>query len=151
MKNTKLEIIKYKDNLLLKTTQGNDAIFKKFNTHDISELHRLHSDNIISPSVSKSKQYKKKIFLKGLGYKVTQEKDTLIFKLNYSHTIVLNVPAYINKVTVNKKNIVFESSDAVLLGSFLEKVYVLKPKDSYKGKGFSLKTKVVPLKEIKKK
>jgi ribosomal protein L6P/L9E len=91
------------------------------------------------------------LFLKGLGYKVIIENNMLLFKLNLSHELKIEIPSYINRVLVNKTNIVFESYDIILLGNFIEKIYNFKPKDSYKGKGFSLQSKVVPIKEIKKK
>jgi len=63
----------------------------------------------------------------------------------------MQIPSYIKRVVGNKTNIVFESYDVVLLGSFIERIYNLRPRDNYKGKGFFLKSKVVPIKEIKKK
>lgn len=149
MTNNNIEIIKYKNNLLLKSVTNKDVLFRKINSDDILNRHTFKTK--ISLDTARLKQYKKKIFLKGLGYKVTLDKNKLIFKLNFSHLIELDVPSYITKVTINKTNLVFESIDPVLLGSFVEKIYNFKPKDSYKGKGFSLTTKAVPLKEIKKK
>lgn len=147
--NNKIEILKYKNNLVLKTLMDKDTTFKKVNMNNALNIN-LFKDSLLLKT-ERSKQSRKKIFLKGLGYKVTMDKNKLIFKLNFSHLIELDIPSYITKVTINKTNLVFESTDSVLLGSFLETIYNLKPKDSYKGKGFSLATKTVPLKEIKKK
>lgn len=148
--NHNIEIIKYKNNLLLKSIFDKQVNFKRVNVES-SILNIDSLTNNILVNSERSKQYKKKIFLKGLGYKVILENKKLMFKLNYSHTIEIQVPSYITKITINKTNLVFESTDSVLLGSFLETIYNLKPKDNYKGKGFSLISKVVPLKEIKKK
>jgi len=75
----------------------------------------------------------------------------LSFKLNLSHELKLKLPGFIKRVVINKTNLVFESYDSILLGNFVESIYNLKPKNPYGGKGFSLKSKVVPLKEVKKK
>jgi ribosomal protein L6P/L9E len=150
----KLQLVKYKDFLLIKNNKENISYFKKITSRS-NVLNLKNSFNLVDSvrtEVSeKLKLYRKKLFLKGLGYKVLVENNVLSFKLNLSHDLRLEIPSYINRVLVNKTNIVFESYDLVLLGNFIEKIYNFKPKDNYKGKGFSLKSKVVPIKEIKKK
>jgi len=150
----KLQLVKYKDFLLIKSNKDNISYFKKIKlTSDVLSL-KGSSDlvnSVRAEVLDKLKLYRKKLFLKGLGYKVLVENNILSFKLNLSHDLQLEIPSYITRVVVNKTNIVFESYDLVLLGNFIEKIYNFKPKDNYKGKGFSLQSKVVPLKEIKKK
>jgi len=151
---TTLQLVKYKDFLLIKNNKESVSYFKKLtNTSNVLKVKNSSKliDQIRSELPEKLRIYKKKLFLKGLGYKVLVENNTLSFKLNLSHDLKMDIPSYIKKVVVNKTNIVFESYDLVLLGNFIEKIYNLKPKDNYKGKGFSLKSKVVPIKEIKKK
>ena len=148
------QLIKYKDFLLIKNNKEDLSFFKKIT--DTTNLLKVENssklvDQIKSELPDKLRIYKKKMFLKGLGYKVVAENNVLIFKLNLSHELKMDIPSYIKRVVINKTNLVFESYDSVLLGNFIEKIYNLRPKDNYKGKGFSLKSKVVPLKEIKKK
>lgn len=96
--------------------------------------------------------FKKKLRYKGLGFKINVETEKLLtFKIGLSHIISLEIPVYISKVTVKKKDIVFESNDKILLGDFVEKIYRLKYPDAYKGKGFLIPGKIKKLKEIKKK
>ncbi|HND45616.1 MAG TPA: hypothetical protein PLC61_04365 [Chitinophagales bacterium] len=149
-----LQLLKYKDFLLIKNNKESVSYFKKIT--EASNVLKLNFsskliDQIRSELPDKLRIYKKKLFLKGLGYKVIVENNCLSFKLNLSHDLKMDLPPYIKRVVVNKTNIVFESYDSILLGNFIEKIYNLKPKDNYKGKGFSLKSKVVPIKEIKKK
>ncbi len=154
MKNTQ-EILLYKNSLLLKTETAEKVLyFKKIQTP--SALFQLDASSnflgtVKSQLPEKLRLTKKKLFLRGLGYKVIFENGFLSFKLNLSHELKLKLPAFIKRVVINKTNIVFESYDSILLGNFVESIYNLKPKDPYQGKGFSLKTKVVPLKEVKKK
>ncbi len=150
----KLQLVKYKDFLLIKNNKDNISYFKKIKpTSSILSLEGSSNlvNSVRTEVLDKLKLYRKKLFLKGLGYKVLVENNVLSFKLNLSHDLQLEIPSYITRVVVNKTNIVFESYDLVLLGNFIEKIYNFKPKDNYKGKGFSLKSKVVPIKEIKKK
>ncbi len=147
-----LELLKYKNFLLIKNKKDTISSFKKItNTSNFVDISSKLIAQINQEMPDKLRIYKKKMFLKGLGYKVIVENKTLSFKLNLSHELKIEIPVYIKRVTVNKTNIVFESYDSVLLGNFVEKIYNLKPRDSYKGKGFFLKSKVVPIKEIKKK
>ena len=94
---------------------------------------------------------RKKLSLKGLGYKIILEDKNLVFKLNFSHSTKMEIPDYITRVIIGKTKVIFESSDSILLGNYIEKIYNLRPKDNYKRKGFSLPSKVVPRKEVKKK
>ena len=81
--------------------------------------------------------YKKKLILKGLGFRcnVNEKSKTFEFKLGFSHLLNLNIPENI-KMTVRKSYINIESSNNVLLGNFINKIISLKKPDSYKGKGF---------------
>lgn len=94
--------------------------------------------------------FRKKIILSGLGYKCIF-KDNLSFKLGYSHNSIFDLETHIKNVSVKKENILLESTDRIFLGNFLEKIYLLKPCDTYKGKGFKIESKNKKLKEIKKK
>lgn len=96
------------------------------------------------------KIYKKRLFLRGLGYKCNLEKNVLVFKLNLSHIVKINIPFYITKTIVSKSVITFESYDKVLLGSFCEKVYRLRPVNIYQQKGFIISGKNLRTKEINK-
>ena len=96
---------------------------------------------------------KKKILLKGLGFRSTFDSavSTITFKLGYSHLNILDVPEYIKNVKVKKNTILLESTDKILLGDYMKKIHQLKESDIYKGKGFSYKYDTKKLKIIKKK
>lgn len=96
---------------------------------------------------------KQKILLKGLGFRSTFDDTlkTLSFKLGYSHLNTLEVPTYIKNVKIKKNMILLESSDKVLLGDYMRKLYLLRKSDAYKGKGFSHQYDTKKLKVIKKK
>jgi ribosomal protein L6P/L9E len=80
--------------------------------------------------------YRKKLTLKGLGFRITLiENKKIEFKLGFSHLIQLNIPQNL-KVKIKKNFIFLESNNNVLLGNFMDKIISLKAPDSYKGKGF---------------
>lgn len=83
-----------------------------------------------------NKTFKKKLTLKGLGYRINLlENKKIELKLGFSHLIRLNIPAKI-RVKAKKNFMSVEGNDKVLLGNFVDKIISLKSPDSYKGKGF---------------
>jgi len=93
--------------------------------------------------------YKKRLFLKGLGYKIDyrlidKEKkiyDNTIFdiKIGNSHIISLKkkeIPSKIGFRFRKAKIINIESHDKVFLGNYVKKIVSYKLPDMYKGKGF---------------
>lgn len=91
-----------------------------------------------------------KIFFSGLGFRVNfLSKDVLSFKIGFSHLVNLNIPFGVSVVLV-KNNIYIESFNPSLLGSFANKIKNLKYPDSYKGKGFWIRSEKKKLKQVKK-
>ena len=110
-------------------------------------------NNLYSQIKSSNSLSKKKIMLKGLGFRSTFDDSTktLSFKLGYSHLNSLNVPDFIKNVKIKKNTILLESTDKILLGDYIKKIHQLKESDIYKGKGFSYQYENKKLKTIKKK
>ena len=96
--------------------------------------------------------FKKKLILKGLGFRLNLENDKmLVFKLGFSHLVNLSVPDYITNVRIKKNTLLLESANNALLGNFIKEIERLKPCDSYKEKGFCIPNVKKKLKPIKKK
>lgn len=100
------------------------------------------------------KPFQKKIFFKGLGFKMKYSdfrKDKLELKLGFSHLITLVIPKKQIKVFLIKKNrLAIEGFNYTLVGNFTEKIRMLRFPDSYNGKGFWYKNEFKTLKQIKK-
>ena len=96
---------------------------------------------------------KKKLILKGVGYRISFSDNLkdIIFKLGYSHLIVLPIPTQILNVSITKNLISMQSYDITFLGNFLAKIVSLRSPDPYKGKGFLRKNEKIELKQLKKK
>ena len=95
---------------------------------------------------------KKRLVLKGLGFKINISDDSnfLELKLGFSHVIKVLIPHEDVKVSYNKNVLTVEGIDASKVGNFVERIRNLKFPDSYKGKGFWHKNEQRVLKEIKK-
>lgn len=96
---------------------------------------------------------KKKLKLKGLGFRINLSSDLkfIELKLGYSHSISILIPENTVKVTIQKNILIVEGFDKVEVGNFLNRIRLLKTPDSYKGKGFWYPYEKENLKVIKKK
>jgi len=102
---------------------------------------------------SLEKSTRKKLFLKGLGYRInfSENKKSLEFKIGFSHIIKLPIPQNNFSVIVDKNRITLEGTNPVAVGNFAVKIKNLRKPDNYKGKGFWYKNENIVLKEVKKK
>ncbi len=133
--------VSFKDNEIICSYLSQDACV--FNTFS-QNFSRLVSQTTFF--------YKKKLILKGLGFRLSLENNNVIvFKLGFSHLVNLPVPSFITNVKIKKNVLLLEASDNALLGNFIKQIESLKPCDSYKEKGFCLPNVKKTFKPIKKK
>lgn len=119
--------------------------------YNLVDLKNNNFKDAISCKSINGTSYKKKISLNGLGYKCFILETKLAFKLNLSHSLEVEIPNFITRITQKKNVFLFEANDKILLGNFVEKIYNLRPSDVYKAKGFSLDSKLKIIKEVNKK
>jgi large subunit ribosomal protein L6 len=98
------------------------------------------------------KPWKKKLILKGLGFKSSFDNTskTLELKLGFSHIKNMIIKSKDISLIANKTKIVVEGFDKAEVGNFAHKIRTLKPSDAYKGKGFWYKNEIKTFKEVKK-
>lgn len=98
------------------------------------------------------KPLRKKLILKGLGFRasVLSSENILELKLGFSHIIKVVIPSNDISIKVDKNSLIVEGADPVKIGNFATYIRNLKFPDSYKGKGFWYKNETITLKEIKK-
>lgn len=91
------------------------------------------------------KGWEKELQVVGAGYKVNLEGDKLVFKLGFSHPVIVSSPEGIKfEVAENKVKIV--GLDKELVGNTAAKIRKIRPPDVYKGKGIRYVNEVVKLK-----
>jgi large subunit ribosomal protein L6 len=100
-----------------------------------------------------TRSFRKKLTLKGLGYKaiLTNNNELLELKLGLSHIVKVLIPKEKILIKVNKQAIVVEGCDKSFVGSFAAGIKNFKVPDMYKGKGIWYKNEKIILKELKKK
>ncbi len=102
-------------------------------------LHGLYRSLINNMVVGVTEGYKLEQELVGVGYRATNQGNTLDLVLGYSHHIVFALPEEIKVTTTAEKGknptIILESIDKQLLGQVAAKIRSLRTPEPYKGKG----------------
>ena len=87
----------------------------------------------------------------GIGYRAHLEKDTLFFKLGYSHDIVYNIPASIKIFLLEPTFLCLFGIDKNQLTQIASKLRSLRKPSVYKGKGIRHLNEKISLKTGKRK
>ena len=93
--------------------------------------------------------YKRSLEINGVGYKVEQKKEYLVFSLGYSHPIYYEVPEGLKATLEGANRINLVGADRQLLGSAAAKIRSFKRPEPYKGKAIKYLEEVVRRKEGK--
>ncbi len=102
-------------------------------------LHGLYRSLINNMVVGVTEGYKLEQELVGVGYRASNQGNTLDLVLGYSHHYVFQLPAEIKVTTTSEKGqtpkIILESIDKQLIGQVAAKIRSLRAPEPYKGKG----------------
>ncbi|WP_410220414.1 50S ribosomal protein L6 [Pedobacter sp.] len=102
-------------------------------------LHGLYRSLINNMVVGVTSGYKIEQELVGVGYRASNQGQTLDLVLGYSHHYVFQLPQEIKVTTTSEKGqtpkIVLEGIDKQLLGQVAAKIRSLRAPEPYKGKG----------------
>ncbi|MGI4749339.1 MAG: 50S ribosomal protein L6 [Janthinobacterium lividum] len=102
-------------------------------------LHGLYRSLVNNMVIGVTEGYKLEQELVGVGYRATNNGNTLDLVLGYSHHYVFELPKEIKVTTTAEKGknptIILESIDKQLLGQVAAKIRSLRTPEPYKGKG----------------
>lgn len=102
-------------------------------------LHGLYRSLINNMVIGVTEGYKTQQELVGVGYRATNNGQTLDLVLGYSHHFVFELPKEIKVTTTAEKGknpmIILESIDKQLIGQVAAKIRSLRAPEPYKGKG----------------
>lgn len=90
------------------------------------------------------------LVLKGIGFKVQVMRNSLLFKLGYSHEINHSIPSGITIIPLDPTKLILSGPDWGHLTQFASQLKKSKKIDPYKGKGILLKNETILRKEGKK-
>ena len=87
----------------------------------------------------------------GIGYRVILQENTLIFKLGYSHDILMTIPNGIRVFLSEPTNLCLFGIDKNQVNQIAAKIRGLRSPSVYKGKGIQILPEVLRLKQGKRK
>ena len=102
-------------------------------------LHGLYRSLLNNMVVGVSKGYTKEQELVGVGYRASNQGNSLELALGFSHQILVQLPPEISVETKSERGtnpkIILKSADKQLLGQVAAKIRSIRPPEPYKGKG----------------
>ncbi len=110
-------------------------------------LHGLYRSLINNMVIGVTTGYKLEQELVGVGYRASNQGQTLDLVLGYSHHFVFQVPQEVKVSTTTEKGqnpkIILESMDKQLIGQIAAKIRELRAPEPYKGKGIKFTGEVL--------
>jgi len=99
-------------------------------------FHGLYRSLINNMVIGVTKGYSKELLLKGVGYKVNLEGESLTFALGFSHPVYKSIPSGINvEVSGQNRNLKISGNDKNSVTLFASQIRRIRPPDPYLGKG----------------
>lgn len=98
-----------------------------------------------------SEGYKKNLELKGVGYRVNLQGQTLVMTIGFSHEIRYTIPAGIKLKVDDQTKIEITGIDKQKVGQVSADIRSFRPPEPYKGKGIRYTDEYILRKEGKKK
>ncbi len=93
--------------------------------------------------------FTKTLDINGVGYRVQQKKEYLVFALGYSHAIYYEIPEGLEAKIVTPTQLVLTGVDKQLVGQSAAEIRSFRPPEPYKGKGIKYSDEVIRRKEGK--
>nr|YP_009327099.1 ribosomal protein L6 [Pleurocladia lacustris]ANS57825.1 ribosomal protein L6 [Pleurocladia lacustris]ANS57867.1 ribosomal protein L6 [Pleurocladia lacustris] len=122
--------------------KGNLVIFLPYLTPYYSSIFKQAIQGVVFG-------YSLELSLKGIGYRVREEKRKLFFSLGYSKPVILDIPKDIS-IKFNKKSFLLNSANFGVLQNFATTIRRYRFPDSYKGAGVLYAEEKIVCKEGKK-
>ena len=94
--------------------------------------------------------FRQQLNLIGVGYKCYIEKNKLIFKLGYSHEIIISIPSNLKIYYIKQNCFIICGNNKQKVMEFASFIQKLKIPEPYKGKGILFKKQTIKLKQGKK-
>ena len=142
--------LKISSNIIFEIKSDSVVLYSKENNKKLKKYVGLYSSLLKNNFKGVLQKFRIVLFLKGVGYKVTKSDNKLIFKLGYSHEVVVNIPKDLNVNLVGPTQFVIYGSDLSRLKLFASNIKRLRKVDPYKGKGILYKNEKIYRKEGKK-
>jgi large subunit ribosomal protein L6 len=133
--------------IIISQEEGNILVKRPSEQKRHKALHGLYRSLINNMVKGVTEGYKVEQELVGVGYRATNQGNTLDLVLGYSHHYVFELPKEIKVATTAEKGknptIILQSIDKQLLGQVAAKIRSLHAPEPYKGKGIKFVNEVL--------
>lgn len=133
--------------MIVKVEDGQILVQRPTEQKRHKALHGLYRSLINNMVIGVTQGYKLVQELVGVGYRATNQGNTLDLVLGYSHHFVFELPTEIKVTTTAEKGqnptIILESIDKQLIGQVAAKIRSLRAPEPYKGKGIKFAGEVL--------
>ncbi|HEY5688862.1 MAG TPA: 50S ribosomal protein L6 [Yeosuana sp.] len=127
------------DSVDIKVEDGNVLVTRSSDTKDQKAKHGLYRSLMRNMIEGVSKGWTKELELVGVGYRASNQGQTLELALGFSHNIVMSLAPEVKVEAVNEKGknpiIKLTSHDKQLVGQIAAKIRGFRKPEPYKGKG----------------
>nr|YP_010902728.1 ribosomal protein L6 [Hypnea nidulans]WCH54583.1 ribosomal protein L6 [Hypnea nidulans] len=106
-------------------------------------LHGLSRTLINNMVIGVSKGFKKKLEIRGVGYRCQMNKNDLILNIGYSHPVIIQPPKGISIKVEDNINIIVEGIDKEKVGQVAAKIRSTRPPEPYKEKGIRYSGEII--------
>ena len=125
--------------ITVKEEDGNIVVTRPTEQKKHKSLHGLYRSLINNMVIGVTEGYKTTQELVGVGFRASNQGNTLELSLGFSHPIVFVLPPEIKVTTTSDKGkaptITLESADKQLIGQVAAKIRSFRKPEPYKGKG----------------
>ncbi|MFN3202300.1 MAG: 50S ribosomal protein L6 [Bradymonadia bacterium] len=128
---------------------GNVVVKRASEERTAKAMHGLARSLINNMVEGVSKGYTKSLDIVGVGYKVEQKKEYLVFSLGYSHPIYYEVPEGLDAKIESATRVSVNGIDRQKVGQAAAVIRGFRPPEPYKGKGVKYSDEVIRRKEGK--
>ena len=121
--------------------------------NDLKTSHMLHgtiNSHISNAIIGVTKEFKKELTLKGVGYRAKVEGSSLVLTLGFSHPVKLAIPAGIRVECPAATDLVISGANKQAVGQFCAVIRAYRMPEPYKGKGVLFKDEQIIRKVGKK-
>ena len=133
------ELTQNYDSVNIKVEDGNVLVTRTSDSKDQKAKHGLYRSLMLNMIEGVSNGWTKQLELVGVGYRASNQGQTLELALGFSHNIVMSLAPEVKVEAVNEKGknpiIKLTSHDKQLVGQIAAKIRGFRKPEPYKGKG----------------
>lgn len=139
----------FKPNIFISVEDGQIVLKPKDGLVQTKKLWGAYRTLISNMAEGVAKGYEKKLEIRGIGYRAEKQGDDLVFRLGFSHPVVVKPKNGINFL-IEKNIIIVSGIDKEKVGAETARIRALRKPDPYKGKGIAYFGEIIKLKPGKK-